>query len=325
MTRRRRAAVTTAALTGALALFVSGCSAGLVSVGAKPSAALPQPGSVNSGPPSAAPTTTAQSCSPNALSLRPTANDATSAKVAAIKARGKLIVGVAQDGYLTGYLDATGTETGFDVDIARQVEKALFGTEDAAHIQFVAVTNAERITDLQNGTVDLVVDTFTITCARAQQVQFSTVYYQGTQRVLVLKSSGYTSLDDLGGKKVCAQQDSTSIAAIEAYKSHPAGYGVANLTDCLVALQKNQVDAISTDDTILAGLAKQDPNTVVLKGVVEQEPYGIAAANNAQDLIRYVNGVLEQIRGNGTWQAIYDTWLQPTLGDAQPPAAQYAG
>jgi len=205
----------------------------------------------------------------------------------------------------------------------KQVEKALFGTTDAAHIKFVAVTNAERITDLQNGTVDMVVDTFTITCARAQQVQFSTVYYEGTQRVLVLKGSGYKSLDNLAGKKVCAQQDSTSIAAIEAYRSHPVGYGVANLTDCLVALQQNQVDAISTDDTILAGLAQQDPNTVVLDGVVEQEPYGIAVAKNSPDLIRYVNGVLEQLRGGG-WQTIYNDWLQRALGNAQPPAAQYA-
>jgi len=324
MTGRRRAVGTAAVLAGALALVVSGCSAGLVSVGAQPSAALPQPGSVNSGSAAPAPTTTTPACNANALSLRPTATDATSAAVARIRARGKIIVGVAQDGFLTGYLDSSGTETGFDVDIARQVEKALFGTEDAGHIQFVAVTNAERITDLQNGTVDLVADTFTITCDRAKLVQFSTVYYEGTQRVLVLKNSGYTSLDQLGGKKVCAQRDSTSIAAIEAYKSHPVGYGVANLTDCLVALQQNQVDAISTDDTILAGLAQQDPNTTVLTGIVESEPYGVAVAKNAPDLIRYVNGVLEQIRADGTWESIYDKWLRPTLGTPLAIPALYA-
>jgi polar amino acid transport system substrate-binding protein len=324
MTGRRRAVGTALVLAGVIALVASGCSGGLVSVGAKPSAALPQPGSVNSGSAAPAPTTTAPACNANALSLRPTANDAASAAVTKIKARGKIIVGVAQDGYLTGYLDSSGTESGFDVDIARQVEKALFGTTDAAHIQFVAVTNAERITDLQNGTVDLVADTFTITCDRAKLVQFSTVYYEGTQKVLVLKNSGYTSLDQLGGRKVCAQKDSTSIAAIEAYKSHPVGYGVANLTDCLVALQQNQVDAISTDDTILAGLAKQDPNTMVLSQTVELEPYGVAVAKSAPDLIRYVNGVLEQIRGDGTWESIYGKWLRPTLRDAQPPSAQYA-
>jgi polar amino acid transport system substrate-binding protein len=62
----------------------------------------------------------------------------------------------------------------------------------------------------------------------------------------------------------------------------------------------------------------------VLTGTVEPEPYGIAVAKNSPDLIRYVNGVLEQIRGDGIWETIYNQWLEPTLGAAQPPPAQYA-
>jgi polar amino acid transport system substrate-binding protein len=322
---RTKTAVLAAAL--ALALATAGCSAGLVQVGAKPSAGIPQVGAVETKPPSGSAATTDQSCKPKALSLRPSAGDAASAAVQAIKSRGYLAVGVAQDGFLTGYLDASGNESGFDVDIARQVEQAVFGTQDAKHIRFVAVTNPERITDLQGPkpAVDLVVDTFTINCDRAKKVQFSTVYYQASQRVLVLKNSGYKSLDDLGGKKVCAQSDSTSLQAIEAYKSHPVGYGVTNLTDCLVALQQNQVQAISTDDTILAGLQRQDPNTTVLTQTVEGEPYGIAVPLAQPDLIRFVNGVLERIRADGTWESIYRQWLESALGATQPPTAQYAG
>lgn len=330
MGRAKRGAVmkiTALASVITLALSTAACSGGLVQVGAKPSAGVPQVGAVETGPPSAAPGATAQPCQTEALSLPPTAGDATSAAVRAIRSRGYLIVGVAQDGYLTGYLDASGNESGFDVDIARQVEQAIFGAQDAKHIRFVAVTNPERISDLQGPkpAVDLVVDTFTITCDRAKQVQFSTVYYHATQRVLVLKNSGIKSLDDLGGKKVCAQADSTSLKAVAAYKSHPLGYGVTNLTDCLVALQQNQVQAISTDDTILAGLQRQDPNTVVLSQVVEDEPYGIAAPLAQPDLIRFVNGVLEQIRADGTWESIYRQWLASALGATQPPAAHYAG
>ncbi len=312
----------------ALALALSSCGGGVVDVGAHPAASVPQVGSTDSGSAKLSPPD--RSCNPQALSPRPTAADADSAAVKAIKQRGRLIVGVAQDGYLTGYLNSSGEETGFDIDIARQVEQALFGTRDDTHIQFRAVTNAQRISDLQVADphspnyVDMVVDTFTITCDRAKQVRFSTVYYQAHQRVLVLKNSGIKSLDDLGGKKVCAQKGSTSIQAIELYKSHPVGYGVTNLTDCLVALQQNQVQAISTDDTILAGLEQQDPNTVVLPQVVESEPYGIAVAKNAPDLIRFVNGVLEQVRAH-SWETIYGDWLRPALGAAQPPAAQYAG
>jgi polar amino acid transport system substrate-binding protein len=325
---RAAALLTAAASATALALVVSACSGGTVAVGAQPTVALPQPGTVVTGSPSAAPTAGPATCHTNALSYRPTAGDASSAAVNNIKKRGKLIVGVAEDEYLTGYLDASGNETGFDVEIAKQVEQAIFGTQDAAHIQFRAVTNAERITALQTDdsarAVDMVVDTFTITCDRAKQVQFSTVYYNAYQRLLVLKNSGYRNLDDLGGKKVCAQNGSTSIQTLLAYRSHPVPYGVTNLTDCLVALQQGQVDAISTDDTILAGLALQDPNTVVVGDRVEPEPYGIAVSPANTDLIRYINGVLETIRGNGQWQKIYQSSLGSVLGPQQPPAAQYA-
>ena len=325
---RAAALLTAAASAAALALVASGCSGGVVDVGAQPKVALPQPGAVITESPSAAPTGGPAACNTAKLSYRPTAGAASSAAIGNIRQRGKLVVGVAQDEYLTGYLDASGNETGFDVEIAKQVEQAIFGTQDAAHIQFRAVTNAERITALQTAdkahAVDMVVDTFTITCDRANQVLFSTVYYDAYQRLLVLKNSGYHNLDDLGGKKVCAQNGSTSIQKLLSYKSHPVAYGVTNLTDCLVALQQGQVDAISTDDTILAGLAQQDPNTEVVGDQVEPEPYGIAVARTNIDLIRYVNGVLETIRGNGQWQRIYQNSLGSVLGPQQPPAAQYA-
>lgn len=306
----------------ALALAATGCAGGLANVGVRPAASQPQPGRVETAVPK--PSATAQNCDPLA-SARPNGAAGAGASVQRIRARGKLVVGVSQDGYLTGYLDASGNESGFDVDIARQVEKALFGTEDAAHIQYKAVTNAERITDLADGSVDLVSDTFTMNCERETQIAFSTEYYAASQRLLVLKGSPYRSLDDLGGKKVCAQADSTSIAAIAANRSHPVPYGVTNLTDCLVALQENLVDAISTDDTILAGLGKQDQNTVVVGPAIEAEPYGIGVAKNAPDLVAFVNGVLEQIRADGTWQSLYAQWLQPYLGAAQPLDVRYSG
>lgn len=324
----RAARLAAAATASAMALLLTACGAGTGGPSAPPQFAAPEPGAVVTGSASATPAAGGLACHVAALSYRPTAGDASSGAVAAIRQRGKLIVGVAQDEFLTGYLDSSGAESGFDIDIAKQVEQAIFGTQDAKHIQFKAMTNAQRITALQNtghGTsVDMVVDTFTITCDRSKQVLFSSVYYNAYQRLLVLKNSGYRSLDDLGGKRVCAQLGSTSIQEIMAYKSHPVAYGVTNLTDCLVALQQGQVAAISTDDTILAGLAQQDPNTVVIPSQLEPEPYGIAVAAGNTDLIRFINGVLEKIRGDGAWQAAYSRWLEPALGPQQPPAAQYA-
>ena len=90
------------------------------------------------------------------------------------------------------------------------------------------------------------------------------------------------SLSDLGGKKVCAAKGSTSIRAIAADGAQPVPVAVDDWTDCLVMLQQNQVAAISTDNTILAGLARQDPNTKVVGPRFTSEPYGIAVNRDAR-------------------------------------------
>ena len=96
---------------------------------------------------------------------------------------------------------------------------------------------------------------------KAYPVDFSTVYYDAKQRLLVPSSSGITSVADLAGKRVCASNGSTSIENLARLPVTPKviPWQVTNQTDCLVMLQQGQVDAISTDDTILAGLAAQDP------------------------------------------------------------------
>lgn len=258
----------------------------------RPSGALPQPGSMPSG-----------------------------STMARIAARGRLIAGVDQNSYRFGFRDpATGELTGFDVDVAREVARAIFG--DPNKIQFRATNSAARIPSLQNGTVDIVVQTMTINCARWKQVSFSTEYFTAGQRILVNKASGIKGIEDLGGKKVCAAAGSTSIANLAASAAKPSPVSVPDWTDCLVMLQQNQVSAVSTDDSILAGLAAQDPNTAVVGRRFSDEPYGIGVKQSSTDLVRFINGVLERMRADGTWNKLYAKWLT-ALGPASPPPAKY--
>ena len=84
---------------------------------------------------------------------------------------------------------------------------------------------------------------------------------------------------------------------------------------CLVLFQQGDVDAITGDDTVLAGLAAQDPYAVVTDApAVTEEPYGVATNIAAVDLVRFVNQVLEAMRADGRWTAMYNRWLAPTLG-----------
>lgn len=267
------------------------------------------------------------SCEPRA-SLRPQGSLPAPGRMPAgstmarIAQRGRLVVGVDQNSYRFGFRDPfTGQLTGFDVDIAREVARAILG--DPQRIQFRAQSSADRIKAVQNGDVDIVVQTMTMNCERAEQVQFSTEYFTAGQRVLVTRGSPVQSIDDLGGKKVCASAGSTSIRNVAAAASKPVPVSTVTWTDCLVLLQQNQVEAVSTDDSILAGLAAQDPNTRVVGPRFSDEPYGIAMSKSAPDLVRFVNQVLAQLRADGTWTRLYNRWLV-ALGPAPaPPVARY--
>jgi polar amino acid transport system substrate-binding protein len=318
----RRLLCSAAALGLGLTAALSACGSGTATIGVKPTAAPVQVGEVITGTPAPA-ATGSGACRPEASSLAPNDVDVDGATLQKIRQRGRLIVGVSQDEDLTGFLDpSTHQEAGFDVDVAAQVAQAIFGAP--GHIQFVAVTDPERISYVMNGTVDMTVDTMTINCERLQQVAFSSVYYEAQQKLLVLKDSGITSMAQLTGQKVCAATGSTSIATIQNSTFHPIAYGVTDFSDCLVALQQNQAAAASTDDTILAGLALQDPNLKVVGQSLESEPYGIAVSQKSPDLEEFINGVLATMRSDGTWETIYDKWLAPYLGPALPPTAQYS-
>jgi polar amino acid transport system substrate-binding protein len=243
--------------------------------------------------------------------------------MAAIVQRGRLIAGVDQNTYPMGFRDpVTGQVEGFDVDMLHAVSQALFG--DPNRIQFKAITSADRIPVLQQGQVDIVARTFTIDCARAQQVGFSSVYFSAGQRVLVDSNSAVRDVGDLAGKKVCATKGSTSLEALTEVASKPELVSVDNWTDCLVLMQQGQVAATSTDDTILAGLAAQDPYTKVVGPRFADEPYGLAVPKTDTDFVRFINAVLEKIRADGTWTADYKHWLGDRLGPVPaPPAPRY--
>jgi polar amino acid transport system substrate-binding protein len=96
-------------------------------------------------------------------------------------------------------------------------------------------------------------------------------------------------------------------------------------TGCLVLFQQGKVDAITGDDTILAGLAAQDPYaSVVAAPTFTAEPYGMGVSKTHPDFAKFVNGVLAQMRADGRWTTAYNAWLREALGPAPaPPAAVY--
>jgi polar amino acid transport system substrate-binding protein len=274
-------------------------------------------------PPARTAAPAATSCDPTA-SLRPSGPPRVipGSFMARIRARGYLIAGVDQSTYHFGYLNPrNGKIEGFDIDMVRAVAAAIFG--NPGKVQFKAISDAQRIPDVRSGAVDIVAHTMTINCERLQQVDFSTVYFDAGQRVLVEANSPARSLANLGGKRVCATKGSTSIANIRAAPSHPVPVPVPFWTDCLVLLQQGGVAAISTDDSILDGLAAQDPWTKIVGPRFTSEPYGLAISKQHPDFVRFVNAVLQRLRANGRWAASYAHWVGTPA--PAPPPARYQG
>jgi polar amino acid transport system substrate-binding protein len=261
-------------------------------------------------------------CNPKASSLRPSGPPQVTpgSFMATIRARGFLIAGVDQSTYHFGFLNPLDRQIeGFDIDMIRAVAQAIFGNPDK--VEYKAISDAQRIPDVTSGAVDIVAHTMTITCARLQQVDFSSVYFDAAQRVLVLKNSAARGLAALAGQKVCATTGSDSLAVIAKNGAIPVA--VPYWTDCLVLLQQGDVAAISTDDSILAGLAAQDPWTMLVGPRLTDEPYGLAISKKHPDFVAFVNAVLEQLRADGQWAASYAHWIGHPV--PAPPQAQYAG
>lgn len=294
--------------------------------------ATPLPSPPTSAAPTAAPapTSTPAQCANPVASYAPSGDlpspgDLPSGSTMAdIRKRGRLIAGVSADTYLLGSRDPiSGRVEGFDIDMVKAVTKAIFG--DETKYQLRVITAAQRIPALESGDVDIVARAMSITCARWEQIAFSSEYYRAGQKVLVRKGAKATTLAQLDGQRVCAPRGTSSMDYLMKNAPQAIAVGSDNHTGCLTLFQQGKVDAITGDDTVLAGLAAQDPYAVVPEQkALTAEPYGLGVNAKQVDLVRFVNARLAQMRDNGEWTTIYNRWLAAPLGPAPaPPKAVY--
>jgi polar amino acid transport system substrate-binding protein len=243
--------------------------------------------------------------------------------MASIRDRGSLRVGISADTLRMSARDPfTGAIEGFDIDVARAIAKAILG--DPSRVTFRVITSAQRERVLMNHEVDVVVRTYTITCERWEHIAFSAGYYEAGQKLLVPSTSRVRGVEDLGGHRVCAPEDTTSLDRLRTWEGVEA-VPAATHTQCLAMFQQGRVDALTGDDTVLAGFVAQDPYAKVVGDALSDEPYGVGIPADQVDMVRFVNAVLERRAAEQGWHNSYDRWLSDALGDAPAPPAPVYG
>ncbi|MFN2609243.1 MAG: glutamate ABC transporter substrate-binding protein [Acidimicrobiales bacterium] len=247
--------------------------------------------------------------------------------MAAVAAKGKLVVGTKFDQPGFGQKNpTTGQVEGFDVEIAKLIAVGIFGGTTASvtsKIDFQEAVSKNREPFLQNGTVDMVVATYTISDARKQVVDFAGPYYVTHQDIMVkANDTSIKSVADLNGKKVCSGQGSTSATNLQAKAPQAQLTLFGTYSECASALTDGRVQAVSTDAPILAGLVQQSQGAFKLvKSTFSDEPYGIGIKKGDDAFRSFINDRLEKIYASGEWATAFANTLGKLgLETPQPPA-----
>lgn len=230
-----------------------------------------------------------------------TAGDTTNqVTVADIKEAGVLKVGVKEDvpGFGLRNTDSNEIE-GYEIDLAKNIAKEILGDENA--IELTPVTAKTRGPLLDNGEVNMIIATFTITEERKETYNFTDRYYEDAVGLLVKKSEGYAGLKDMDGATIGVSQSSTTKEAILAEAEQ---YGIelefseyATYPEIKAALDAGRLQAFSVDRSILAGYL--DDASEILPDRFATQDYGVAIKKQNTELADYVNDLINEWEKDG--------------------------
>lgn len=232
---------------------------------------------------------------------------------------GSITIGTKFDQPLFGLVGPNGEPEGFDVEIGKMLAERLGIPEDG--IEWVETISANREAFIENDQVDLVIATYTINDDRKERIDFAGPYYEAGQSILTLADNeDIQGPDDLAGKRVCTVSGSTPEQnLLENFPdTEVVPFGAYN--ECLEPLRNGQVDAVSTDNVILAGFAAESDDLEVRGDPFTEEPYGIGLAKGDDDFRSWINDQLEEMYEDGSWTEAWEATAGTVLPTPEPPA-----
>ncbi|PST47621.1 ABC transporter substrate-binding protein [Bifidobacterium callitrichos] len=233
---------------------------------------------------------------------------------------GKIRIGIKFDQPGLGF-KKSGTYVGFDVDVAKYIAKKLGYSED--EIVWKEAPSKQREAMLQNGDVDMILATYSITDERKKAVSFAGPYFVAGQDLLVRKDDhSINGPEDLNGKRLCSVTGSTSAATVkEKFASEVQLMEQPGYAECATALFSGIVDAVTTDDIILAGLASASRGKLRVVGKpFTQEYYGVGIKKGDTKFAAQINNAIVDMIQDGSWKrAVADN----TKGTSYTPDVRY--
>ena len=254
------------------------------------------------------------------------AEDAVSASpwAAGIKERDQLIRGGTVANQVFSLASTSGGQpTGFDAGLTQLLAKYILGEGGEEKVDYVDTTVETRETMVQNGTVDCVIATYSITPERLEVINFAGPYYlSGTAiQVRAEDAESISGPEDLTGLNLVTQSNSTGIQAIEENVTDPGE--VTTLPDnesCVAALKQGRADAYVLDQGVLLGNSAADPEVVVVGEPFVDDPYGVGLSQDSEDALDFVNAFLQELIDSGTWEALWTATIGEVIdGEAPEP------
>lgn len=227
--------------------------------------------------------------------------------LAEVKKKGVLVAGVKDSLPPFGYIDEkTRTIVGYDIDFVNAIAKKL-----GVKVEMKPVTSASRMPQLQEGNIDIIAATMTKNAERAKVIDFSHTYFFTGQKFIAPKGK-VKSLNDLAGKKIGTTKGSTSEQNVKTAIPTSTVLSFDDYPQAFLALQQGKVQAITTDEAILAGLLAKAPNKAkfeIPKLQISDEPYGLGMRKDDKNFVDFVNKTILEMEKSGEAKKIFEKWF----------------
>jgi len=229
--------------------------------------------------------------------------------LADVKKKGILVVGVKDSTPPFGYIDAKSRQiVGYDIDIVNAIARKL-----GVKVELKPVTSASRMPQLQESHIDIIAATMTKNAERAKVIDFSHAYFITGQKFITRKGA-VKSLKELEGKRIGTAKGSTSEQNVKKALPSATVLSFDDYPQALLALQQGKVQAVTTDEAILAGILSKTPNKAqfeIPNLQISDEPYGLGMRKGDRNLVDFVNRTLLEMEKSGEAARIFNKWFGP--------------